>query len=177
MTAGPVPEGRPEAAADGTARGGGEEGSRGGPGDRAAGGALVALGLAVAWQARTFEVDFLTDPLGPKALPLLAAFLVGAGGIGMVLRPGEAPAWPGRRGLALVGLALASFVVYAAALPATGFLLTTTLEIGFLSVLFGGRPLRSFVSAGAFSAALYLLFVNALGLSLPIGSLFLIGGP
>ena len=47
--------------------------------DRVSGIVLATLGVAVGAEATTFDVLFLTDPVGPKALPLLSAVIfVGA---------------------------------------------------------------------------------------------------
>ena len=42
---------------------------------------LVALGAAIGLEASTFNVAFLTDPVGPKALPLVAALILIAAGL------------------------------------------------------------------------------------------------
>ena len=49
------------------------------------GGALLLLvALAIGAEGLTFNVNFLTDPLGPKALPLLVAGLFGLAGAGLL---------------------------------------------------------------------------------------------
>lgn len=144
--------------------------------DRIAGVVLVVFAGVVALEARTFTVGFLTDPLGPKAVPLLAAALIGAGGLWLAVRPRREARWPAPGVLGRIGLVAGSFGVYAAVLPVLGFLLATTLEMSALSRLFGGRWVASVAAAFGFSVALYALFVYALALPLPIGSLFLVRG-
>ena len=62
--------------------------------DRISGLVLLAAAAAIAIEARTFNVGFLTDPLGPKALPFFAGGLLGLGGLLLVIRPDAGPAWP-----------------------------------------------------------------------------------
>lgn len=142
------------------------------PGDRLVGAALVVLAVAAGLEALTFRVEFLTDPVGPRAIPLLAAGLLAAAGIAILRRPAAGGEWRGAapwRGLAL---AVLSLLAYAVLLAPLGFLLATTLEVAFLSRLFGGRPWRSLLAAVGFTVALYVLFVYGLALSLPAGRLF-----
>lgn len=142
--------------------------------DRVAGALLVLLGAVVALKARTFTVGFLADPLGPRAIPyLVAAFLVASGGW-LAFRPAFSASWPPSAVWRNIALALATLVSYALLLRWLGFLLLTTLAITALSLVFGGRMWRSLLSAAAFTAALYVLFVHLLGLTLPIGELFLV---
>jgi putative tricarboxylic transport membrane protein len=140
--------------------------------DRIAGALLVAAGAGAALEATTFEVAFLTDPVGPKAMPFLAAALFLGGGLGLVLRPGPDPGWPGATTGVRMGAAVVAFLAYAAALPVLGFFVSTTLAMGALSMLFRGDWRRSLGAAAALSAVLWYLFVWALNLPLPLGSLW-----
>lgn len=143
--------------------------------DRVAGVVAIVAAALIALEARTFTVRFLTDPIGPKALPLLVAALFATAGVALIARPAPDPPWPsvavwGRGAVAVVG-----FLTYASVLPLLGFFLATTLVVAALAVLFRGPPRRAMVAAAAYSAALYVLFAYVLGLSLPIGSLLLKG--
>lgn len=153
---------------------------------------LVVVGLAVGAEATTFDVAFLTDPVGPKALPLVSALVFVVAGVTLALGP------PGRRGAALpeplstpepppaptparpggpqgtrIATAVGAFLLYAGALPTLGFWLATTGVVGALSRLYGGPRRGSWLAAGALAAALWALFVPLLGLPLPIGTLWL----
>ncbi len=147
--------------------------SRGQTPDRVAGVVLVAIGLATALEARTFVVSFVTDPLGPKALPFLVAAILGLSGATLLLRPGESTEWPGLDGWKRIGLATASLLAYSLVLESLGFFVSTTTAVTALALLFEGRPLKSMITAAVFTGALYVLFVFVLQLSLPIGTLFL----
>lgn len=142
--------------------------------DRLVGAALLLLALAVGLEATTFDVAFLTDPVGPKALPLLVAVLLGAGGLRTLLRPRrDQPGMPGRSALRRIAAAVLAFLLYAGALPWIGFFLSTTLVVAGLALLFGG-PWKGGLAAGVtLSAALWLLFVALLSLPLPVGELWI----
>lgn len=141
-------------------------------GDRRAGLATLLVAVAIGLEALTFGTTFPTDPLGPKAFPLVSAVLLASGGAWVLLSPGA------RRTVPLPGavwVAAASFVLYALLLEPLGFFVATLLEFVVLALLFGGRPLRSTIAGAAFVGALYVLFVHGLGLVLPVGSLFVRG--
>lgn len=134
-----------------------------------AGAAILATAAAVALEARTFTVNFPTDPLGPAAFPLVAAGLLALGGLALLFEKDE-EVEPLEAGAALrLSLASASFVVYALVLAPLGFLPATALEFAALAVLFGGRPLSSLAAGVGFSVVLFVVFVFALGLPLPLG--------
>lgn len=139
--------------------------------DRVAGGLLLALAVAVALEARTFRVAFLTDPLGPRALPLLVAVMLAGCALVLLRKPGPDPRWPGRAGLVRAVGGAAVFALYGLLLEALGFGVATTGAVAGLGVLFGGAPLRSLLSGVAVSTALWILFVLALGIPLPLGTL------
>jgi putative tricarboxylic transport membrane protein len=140
--------------------------------DRILGGLIVLLAAVVAFEARTFVVSFLTDPLGARAIPLFVAALLGLGGILVALRPEPESDWPNRRVWRVIALSVMSFLLYAALLYPVGFVVATIAEVFVLAMLFGGPPLKSLVGAGVFSGLLYLLFAYLLGLSLPVGAVF-----
>jgi putative tricarboxylic transport membrane protein len=143
--------------------------------ERVTGMAIVLLGVGTALVARGFRVGFLTDPIGPRALPWLASALLGLGGVLMIVRPmprarGAPTAARGR-----VILAVATFALYAIVLASLGFILATTLLMVLLARFFGGRIVPGLVAGLVFSASLWLLFAHVLGVPLPVGSLFLRG--
>ncbi|MDA0329653.1 MAG: tripartite tricarboxylate transporter TctB family protein [Gemmatimonadetes bacterium] len=135
--------------------------------------ALIAAGVAIGVEAMTFEVGFLTDPVGPKALPLVvAALLVFAGSYSLV-RPGKAARWPVREAGFRIVAAAGAFVAYAVALPTIGFFLSTTLVVMALSALYGAPRAHGLAAATALSGVLWLLFVRLLALPLPVGDLWI----
>lgn len=141
--------------------------------DRVTGGVLALLGIAVALEATTFDVAFMTDPVGPKALPLLVAGTLMVAGLAAVVRPRDELTLPGWTTALRMGGAVAAFLLYAAALPWLGFFLSTTLVVTVLALLYRGPPVASVAAAAMLSGALWLLFVQALSLPLPVGDLWI----
>lgn len=134
---------------------------------------LFAAGAAIGLEASTFDVSFLTDPIGPKALPYVVAVVLLLAGVHTALRPRGGVAWPTRGVVAKLAAATAAFLVYPLALPVLGFVLSTTLVVATLSHLYGAAARHGLPAAAALSAGLWLLFVRVLALPLPIGSLWL----
>jgi len=143
---------------------------------RGAGGGTTSPGrtdrVAVAAEATNFDVAFLTDPVGPKALPGLVAAILVVSGATLALRRGEPRSWPSGRVLVRMAGAVAAFGSYAAILPPLGFVVATTATVSALSMLFGGPWRRSLAAALTLSVVLWYLFVWVLGLPLPLGSMW-----
>ncbi len=138
------------------------------------GAAVLVVAAAVALESRTFTVSFPTDPLGPAAFPMVAAGLLALGGLALLFEAAGGPdaAEPLEPGAARrLALASASFVVYALLLAPLGFVPATALEFAALAVLFGGRPLPGLAVGVGFAVVLFVVFVYALGLPLPLGVL------
>lgn len=140
--------------------------------DRVAGILLLLLGAVVALEARTFRVAFLTDPLGPRALPLLVAGLLALCGLVLIRRPGPEPAWPRSAGLLRGAAGAAVFLLYSLLMQPLGFGASTVAAVAGLGLLFGGPPRRVLVVGLVTTALLWLLFVPLLGIPLPMGWLF-----
>jgi len=137
---------------------------------------LSLAGVAIGLEASTFDVGFLTDPVGPKAFPYLVAAVLVMAGVHGALRPrdgGETRGSPQRGTVVRAGAAAGTFLIYAAALPVVGFFASTTLVVAVLSRLFGARWRQALTAAAALSAVLWLLFNQGLGLALPIGDLWI----
>lgn len=134
---------------------------------------ILILGCVIwyGYQATTLKVGFMADPIGPQAVPLILATLTGLLSFYLIIKPDEAPPWPGSSLWIRVAVITVSFVVYAYVMTYIGFIIATTLEIFLLSLLFRGPPLRSFVAALLFTLAMYGLFDLLLDLNLPSGQL------
>ena len=140
--------------------------------DRVAGATCLLLSTAASLEATRFEVGFLTDPVGPKALPLLSCALLAVGGAELLARPASGAAWPIPAVRLRIAAATATMLVYPLLLRPLGFFLATALAVGALTLLFGARPRYGVLAGAALSGALYLLFAYALALPLPVGELF-----
>lgn len=134
---------------------------------------LLVAGAATAVEATTFDVAFMTDPVGPKALPYLAAAMLAIAGLVALIRPGPEPRLPDAPAVARMTGAVLAFFGYAAALPFLGFFTATALVVTALSLLYRGPLVGSAVAATALSAGLWLLFVWVLSLPLPVGDLWI----
>jgi putative tricarboxylic transport membrane protein len=163
------PGGTTSAGPDAGAASGSRAGTRAG---RAVGLALFALAASYGLEATRYAVAFAADPIGPRAAPWLLAGLLAVFGAALAWRPAPLPVLPTATGLARVGLATTITLAYALLLPWLGFVLATALAMAGLAALAGGPPRRAFATALAFTAALYYLFVFALGLDLPVGRVF-----
>ncbi len=140
---------------------------------RAPGILLVLAGVACAIETSTFDVLFMTDPVGPKALPGLVALILTLSGVHATLHPSGDLSHMTRGTLVRTGSASAAFLLYAVALPQIGFFTSTTLVVATLSSLFGAPPRRALLAAALLTAVLWIIFVQGLGLPLPIGDLWI----
>jgi putative tricarboxylic transport membrane protein len=141
--------------------------------DRLPGVVIALLGLVAGVEASGFEVAFLTDPVGPKALPYLVSAILVVAGIRSALEPKSDTAWPPAAARRKIGAAAAAFLLYAIALPFIGFFVSTTLVVACLSGLYGAPVRRGLPAAALVAGTLWLLFVWALALPLPVGELWM----
>lgn len=130
---------------------------------------LGGLGVAVGVSAVGFRVAFVTDPLGPRAFPWLAAVLLCAAAVGLWVRPGDDRGWPDAPTRLRLGAVMGSLVVWSILMPLGGFVPTTTLELALLGGVFGARAVPALSVGLAVSLGLWVLFGFALGLPLPPG--------
>ena len=142
-------------------------------GARSAGVFLVVIGAAVGLEASTFEVSFMADPIGPKALPNVVALILLIAGFISIIRPKTDVVWPNRRVRAKLVGAVMALLVYPLALQVLGFVISTMLVVTGLSYLYGAPPRRGLAAAATLAVVLWLLFVQVLALPLPIGSVWL----
>lgn len=140
--------------------------------DRLIGTFLMVIAAGYAWVTRGYEAGFFSDPVGPRVFPYLIGGLLGLSGLWLVIKPDPNPSWPPASQWLSFGLVLISLVGYAYLLVPLGFILATFLEMSLLSMLFGARWWQALGSALLFSLAVYFLFTEALGVTLPTGRLF-----
>ena len=134
--------------------------------DRIFGLVMALLALAYIASAVQIQTSFLSDPVGPKAFPMLIGVVAAISSIFMVLRPDEDPEWPELKTLAALAVAVAVLVAYAFALRPLGFLLPTALAAAVLSYQISPRPAAAAISGVALSGGLFVIFKYALGLGL-----------
>jgi len=143
------------------------------PRDRRAGAVILILALSAGGLALGFRVNFMVDPVGPRAFPLVAIGLLLIGAAWMVARPTSDSEPPPSLPIALAAIALAAVPILISWL---GFVVTVGGAMAALAFLMGGRLIASGIAALAMAAALFLLFAYLLGVPLPVGRLFLLEG-
>ena len=143
-------------------------------GDVLSGLVLAALGVYIIIEARGWTYMSEEGP-GPGFFPLWYGIAMVVLSLVLVLRSavgtasGKPVDWAGV-GRAL--LAWTAFAVSVALFQPLGFLLSLALLTLFVMTVMYGRPLKIGVAAAVGNAAgFYLVFVLALGLSLPVGPL------
>ena len=140
--------------------------------DRITGVLLLALAIAFGLHARSFKTNFLTDPLGPQAWPIMLAVLLGLFSLYLIFRPEAEAVWPKPVVLFRQAVLVGGLIVYALLLEPLGFILATVLVMAFMASLLGARWWQAGVTGVVSSVALYVLFNTLLGLPLPAGGLF-----
>lgn len=140
--------------------------------DRIIGVVLMIFSALYIFETTQFRRAMLSDPVGPRLFPVALGILLFLLSIYLLVKPDKNPVWPAPENWLRIGLVTLSFIAYAYLLVPLGFILTTTLEMIGLAVLFGGPPLRATIASLIFSFALYGLFDTLLGLSLPTGRIF-----
>jgi putative tricarboxylic transport membrane protein len=138
-------------------------------GDRALGVACLVLAALYAYFAAQTEVGFMSDPLGPKAFPIIIAGVLAVAGIYPIVRPDPAPRWPAPGRLLEIVFAAALMVGYTYALPVVGFVLATAVIAGLLSWRLSAKPVAALVAGVAIAFGIYAVFHLVLGLSLARG--------
>jgi putative tricarboxylic transport membrane protein len=144
--------------------------------DRPVGVALLVIAAITAMAAWGYRVNFIADPVGPRAFPLLGAALIAIGAGRIVWRPATHAALPARATLARIAAAAGALAVYPLVLPTFGFIAATGALLAALAALFGARGSHGAVTGFAMAVAFYVLFTYALGVPLPIGRIFLRAG-
>ena len=140
--------------------------------DRITGIVLLLFAFLYGWGASRIRIGFGSDPLGPKAFPYMLAITLGIIAIFIILRTDPEPKWISARSWLNLIFVFISFIAYAYLLVPLGFILATTLETGFVGQRFGAKWWLALIVGLASSLIMYVLFVYALNLPLPIGKLF-----
>jgi putative tricarboxylic transport membrane protein len=134
--------------------------------DRIFGLVVIVVALAYIASALQIQSSFMTDPVGPRAFPILVASIAILAAIVIAARPDAEPEWPSPIILGRLFIALVGLVAYAYALKPGGFLVPTAAIAALLSYLIVPRAWSAVVTGIGLSVGLYLIFKYALGLSL-----------
>lgn len=129
---------------------------------------LVALMVALAYVASATQIQtsFLSDPIGPKAFPILVGAVAAICSLVLIVRPDPDPEWPDTRTWGSLLIAVIVLVGYAFALKPMGFLIPTAITAAILSYQISPRAMPAALSGLGLSVGLFVLFKFALGLSL-----------
>lgn len=128
---------------------------------------LACAGLALlAWG---FEAPFAYDPVGPRAYPLLLLALMAAGSLWLLYKPGALEHRLHLPGILRGALCVAALLSYALLFEPLGFILSTSLAVFALGLLFTGRALPCALSGLLLGVVLYSLFDLLLDVPLPLG--------
>ena len=145
--------------------------------DRILGAACIAVGVAMAWAAKDYAAPISYEPVGPRAFPLLLAALMAAGGVWLLIRPGENDRWLHEVPLRPLLFVVAAVFVYALLFQWLGFTLATIVMTVPVGMAFGGSALQSLGGGIGLGLISYFLFDKVLDVVLPTGVLsFLLGG-
>jgi len=134
--------------------------------DRITGLIVVVLALAYFAGATQLQEPFFSDPLGPKAFPMMIASVAVICGLVMIMKPDQEPKWPGLTTFMHIGFAVVALVFYAYTLKPLGFLVSTAIAGTAVSYLIEARAKNAVVTGVLFSGALFLIFKFIFGLSL-----------
>lgn len=136
--------------------------------------ALCLFGLAIAYgvSASRIEYAFSSDPIGPRAFPIVLAATLALLSVIYLLRPGEGGPWP-RGGLLMRSVAMVALLILSALLlEPLGFGLAMFALTGGVAWLFGAS-LRAALIGGVAQAALwFFVFGYLLDVYLPTGDIF-----
>ena len=129
---------------------------------------LVVLFVALAYMASATQIQtsFLSDPVGPKAFPMMIGAVAALCALVMILRPDPDPDWPAMPTFFALIVTVAVLVLYAYALKPLGFLIPTAIAAGIISFQISPRVQPALLSGIGLSVGLYILFKYALGLGL-----------
>lgn len=125
---------------------------------------LVAAGyIFAAAQARS---GFMSDPVGPRAFPILVGAVAMLCSLFMVFRPDPDPQWPGMRATGAIAVAVVVLTAYAYGLKPLGFLIPTFFAASVLSYQLSGRPVAALLSGLGLAWGLFIMFKFILDLGL-----------
>lgn len=143
---------------------------------------LLALGLYLIFDARTITVPGSSNTVGPRFFPYVvggATVLVGALIAVRVLLGDQGPAEEGedidpnaKTSWRAVGIIAVAFLAHALLINVVGWPLAVTAMFGVVAWALGARGIiRPLLAGGIASVVIWLVFVKALGVTLPGGIL------
>lgn len=139
--------------------------------DRILGIAALLLAAVMVIFGYGLDAPFAYEPVGPKAFPLIAAGMIAVCGLILVIKGGGAvaPIGPGTfRALLALSVCL---LAYALLFQPLGFVVSTTLLMVPIAMIFGARWWQGLLSGIAIAVLSFVLFDRVLAVVLPLGVL------
>jgi putative tricarboxylic transport membrane protein len=134
---------------------------------------VAGVALLYVLEARRFEAGFIADPVGPAGFPYVIGILALVASAVLFFGsdpPRRDPAEPSF--LLRAAILIGALALYALFLESAGFVLSTSLLMTVLVVIYRGRILLGFAGALLVSLGLFYFFAYALSVPLPFGRLF-----
>ena len=128
---------------------------------------LFAVILAIA--ASQIKYSFSSDPLGPRAYPLVLAVLIGLCGVWYWFSPGENEPVPSRAALIKTIAFLALAVATTGLMPWIGFIAAMAILCAGMARMFEATWIAAWVSGVVQAVVWWALFGPLLGGNLPKG--------
>jgi len=134
--------------------------------DRLFGLAVIVLALGYILSATQIQTSFLSDPVGPRAFPILIGGIAIVCALAIILKPDAEPNWPSLPTFGKIALAVVVLAGYAYALKPFGFVVPTAIAAGLLSYQISPRARAAALTGIGLSVGLFITFKYALGLGL-----------
>ena len=134
--------------------------------DRIFGLVILMTALAYIASATQIQTSFLSDPVGPKAFPILVGIVSAISALVLIFKPDPDPNWPAFRTFGAILIAVIVLVIYAYLLKPLGFIIPTIFAAGILSYQISPRPVPAALTGIGLSVGLFILFKYALDLGL-----------
>jgi putative tricarboxylic transport membrane protein len=133
---------------------------------------MLLLAAAFGIQAWAYVPIGFTDHLGARVFPLAVALFIIPLTLVLFFGRHVAGVWPSARAWRVVFIALSVLVVYGLVIEFVGFIIATMGVFIVYGMLYGARWWKTVISGVVAALVLYFLFVWALDMYLPLGSLF-----
>jgi len=137
--------------------------------DRMLGLACMVLAAFYILFATQIQIGFMSDPMGPRAFPILIGAILALAGLYPIIRPDPEPQWPHLSRVLEIVFAAGLMIAYTFALPEIGFTVATTIAAGLLSWRLGAHPAKAAIAGLVIAVGIFVIFRLILKLSLAIG--------
>ena len=129
---------------------------------------LICLAISVFYVFMAFQIQtsFLSDPVGPKAFPVLIGSVAAICSLVILLRTDPDPDWPKARVFGALAIAVVALIAYSYMLKPLGFVIPTAIVATILSYQINPKKYQALAAGLGLSIGLYVIFKFALGLSL-----------